>query len=166
MTRLRTLTAPALPQLWLAFSLLLLALLATPLRASEVLLTLTLPDRTITFDRAALEALPVAEFETTTIWTEGPQKFRGVRMRVLLDQYGVTSGMLQLTAVNDYAIEIDAGSFRADGAILAYDRNGEAMTLRTKGPLWLVYPYDSSPDFRSELIYSNSIWQLDRIRVE
>lgn len=160
MTRFLT-SAAAVLGLWLC-----LLLDPAPARASDAVLTVTLPDRIERFDRDALGALPAAEFETSTIWTEGPQHFRGVRMVDLLDHLGITSGRLELTAANDYAIEIDIGSFRPDGAILAYERNGAPMTLRSKGPLWLVYPYDSSPDFRSEVIYSNSIWQLDRMALK
>jgi hypothetical protein len=43
--------------------------------------------------------------------------------------------------------------------------NGAEMSIRDKGPLWIVYPYDASDDFRSEVVYSRSIWQLDRIEV-
>jgi hypothetical protein len=68
-----------------------------------------------------------------------------------------------LTAANGYQIRLPVADFDPDGAIIAYDRNGSAMTLRDKGPLWLVYPYDSDPRFRSEIVYANSIWQLDRI---
>ncbi|RYH00603.1 oxidoreductase, partial [Salipiger sp. IMCC34102] len=39
------------------------------------------------------------------------------------------------------------------------------MQVRDKGPLWIVYPYDDTPEYRSEVIYSRSIWQLDRIEV-
>jgi hypothetical protein len=38
------------------------------------------------------------------------------------------------------------------------------MSVRDKGPLWVIYPYDSD-DYRSEVIYSRSIWQLDRLEV-
>lgn len=151
--------AVAVLGLWLSLAVL-------PARAGDILLTFTLPDRIESFDHDALATLPVAEFETSTIWTEGMQRFRGVRMVDLLAHLGVTDGQLQLTAANDYSIEIDVESFRPDGAILAYERNGAPMTLRSKGPLWLVYPYDSSPEFRSEVIYSNSIWQLDRMALK
>ncbi len=40
------------------------------------------------------------------------------------------------------------------------------MSVREKGPLWIVYPYSSSPEFQNEVIYSRSIWQLNRITVE
>jgi hypothetical protein len=33
------------------------------------------------------------------------------------------------------------------------------------GPFWLVYNYDANPEFRTELIYARSIWQLARITV-
>ena len=51
------------------------------------------------------------------------------------------------------------------GPIIAYMMNGEEMSVRNKGPLWLVYPYDLNHEYRSEVIYSRSIWQLDRIDV-
>jgi hypothetical protein len=52
-----------------------------------------------------------------------------------------------------------------DGALVSYLRNGAPMTLRDKGPVWLVYNYDSDPAYRTEVIYANSIWQLDRIEI-
>ncbi|QPM89726.1 molybdopterin-dependent oxidoreductase [Pseudooceanicola algae] len=127
------------------------------------LLTVTLPDRVVEMTADDLAALPVSKFETETIWTEGVQQFLGVRMVDLLAHFDIDEGTLQLTAANDYSITLPVDSFRADGAVLAYERNGAPMTLRSKGPLWLVYPYDSSSDFQTEVIYSNSIWQLDRI---
>lgn len=156
----------ARPLPWLLLAALLWLLPATLRAEAPVLLRLTLPDQVVALDRAALQEMPEAAFETTTIWTEGVQQFRGVRMTDFLARYGIEGGILQLVAANDYAIEIPVDSFRPDGAILAYERNGQPMTLRSKGPLWLVYPYDSSADFRSEVIYSNSIWQLDRIVVK
>jgi hypothetical protein len=41
--------------------------------------------------------------------------------------------------------------------------DGKTMSVRDKGPLWIIYPYDSSADYRTEVVYSRSIWQLDRI---
>ncbi|PJE29336.1 Oxidoreductase molybdopterin binding domain protein [Pseudooceanicola marinus] len=156
-----------LATLFLGLSALLAALPPNGATAQDApLLRLTLGDEVITYDLAALQDMPATVFETTTIWTEGVQAFRGIRMTDFLARHGIEGGVVQLIAANDYAIEIPVDSFRPDGAILAYERNGRPMTLRSKGPLWLVYPYDSSSDFRSEVIYSNSIWQLDRIIVK
>jgi hypothetical protein len=39
------------------------------------------------------------------------------------------------------------------------------MPLRDKGPLWIVFPFDSATEFQRESIYARSIWQLNRIAV-
>lgn len=115
------------------------------------------------FDAAMLAALPRTSFETTTIWTHGVQSFSGVELRTLLDRLGITDGTLKITAINDYSVQIPVSEITAGGALLADMRDGKPMTVRNKGPLWLVYPYDSAPEFRNEIAYSRSVWQIDRI---
>lgn len=117
------------------------------------------------FDAEMLRALGETSFETTTIWTDGVQTFTGVELDDLLAVLGVEEGTLEATALNDYTVEIPVADAVDGGPIVAYERNGNAMSVRDKGPLWIVYPYDSSSDYQSETIYSRSIWQLDRIAV-
>ncbi|SDH94252.1 oxidoreductase [Lutimaribacter saemankumensis] len=121
--------------------------------------------REVMLDDAMLRALPAEDFSTTTIWTDGVQHFRGVRLLTLVRCLGIENGLLTLTAKNEYLIEIPVEDLRPDGALVAYERNGKPMATRDKGPLWLVYPYDSHTDFQTETIYAQSIWQLDRIEV-
>ncbi len=117
------------------------------------------------FDTAALKALPSASFETTTIWTDGVQTFEGVPLLALLDHVGAKSGTLRATAANDYAVTIPTSDAVQNGPIVAYLRNGTEMSLRDKGPLWIVYPFEDNPKYQTEEFYSRSIWQLDRIEV-
>ena len=117
------------------------------------------------FDFAMLSSMPTESFETTTIWTEGAQSFTGVSLNTLLDQIGVDGQRLLASAINDYQVEIPVTDAIAGGPIVAYLRNGEPMSVRNKGPLWIVYPYDLNEDYQTETIYSRSIWQLDRIEV-
>ncbi len=115
--------------------------------------------------RKRLMSLPLSGFETTTIWTQGSQRFDGVWLADLLADFGVSEGMLQIQAINDYWVEIPMREVKRGDALLAFKRNGEPMTAREKGPVWLVYNYDSDPAFRTETIYSRSVWQLDRITI-
>ncbi|WP_253913107.1 molybdopterin-dependent oxidoreductase [Pseudoruegeria sp. HB172150] len=117
------------------------------------------------FDLSMLEALEAVTFETSTIWTEGIQSFTGVPLATLMEAVGAEGDVLNATAINDYSVEIPREDWVEDGPIVAYLNNGETMSVRDKGPLWVVYPYDSSSDYQTELIYSRSIWQLDRIVV-
>jgi len=120
-------------------------------------------DRSVTLTRSALQDLPRTEYVTTTIWTKGPQHFVGVTLRSLLDHLDIEAETLEFTAVNDYSITVPVIDIGQDNPMIAYARNDGPMSLREKGPFWLVYNYDSDPVFRTETVYSRSIWQLDRI---
>ncbi|MFZ7092923.1 molybdopterin-dependent oxidoreductase [Primorskyibacter sp. 2E233] len=115
------------------------------------------------FDLQMLRDLPSTEFETTTIWTDGVQHFGGVSLGTLLEALGINSGSLEASALNEYLIEIPLDDAVDDGALIAYEINGKEMSVRDKGPLWIVYPYDDNPEYRSEVYYARSIWQLDTI---
>lgn len=123
------------------------------------------PAPQVDFDMAFLQTLPSAGFETETIWTDGVQTFEGVELYSLLKHLTVDAGTLHVVAANDYAIDIPVVEVAPGGALIAYLQNGQPMSVRDRGPLWIVYPYDSDPAFRTELIYSRSIWQLTRIEL-
>lgn len=114
-------------------------------------------------DLALLESIERRTIETSTIWTEGKQVFEGVSLSALVTALGLEGETLRATAINDYAVDIPMTDAVEGGAMVAYLLNGDKMSVRDKGPLWLVYPYDSDASFRSEVIYSRSIWQLNRI---
>lgn len=120
-------------------------------------------DNTAQFDLEMLEALEKTTIETSTIWTEGVQVFEGVSLATLAAELGITGETLLASAINDYTVEVPLSDAVEDGPILAYRLNGKEMSVREKGPLWIVYPYDAKADFRTEVIYSRSIWQLDRV---
>ncbi|MFC6670829.1 hypothetical protein [Marinobacterium aestuariivivens] len=44
--------------------------------------------------------------------------------------------------------------------------NTEYMRIRDKGPLFLVYPFDSDPALRTEVIQNRSVWQIKHILVK
>lgn len=120
---------------------------------------------TASFDMDMLTALPSTSFDTTTLWTDGVKSFKGVALADILGMVGVDSGTVVAMALNDYAVEIPIESIEDTVPIVAYEMDGAPMPSRQKGPLWIVYPYDSDIEYRSEVIYSRSIWQLDRLTI-
>lgn len=116
-------------------------------------------------DLAQFNALPEASFTTTTIWTEGEVTFKGVPLKALLDFAESDGKQIKASAINDYTIEIPVDSITDDYPIVAYEMNGAPMTVRTNGPLWIVYPYDQSSALQSETVYARSIWQLNRLEI-
>ena len=130
---------------------------------TDIILTVSSGMDVLSLDRSDLSKLTVTSFDTSTIWTDGIHTFTGLSVKTLIDLIGVTNGMLRATAINNYAIEIPVSDAVTEGPIIAYLMDGKEMSVRDKGPLWVVYPYDSNPNYRSEVVYSRSIWQLDRI---
>lgn len=117
------------------------------------------------FDLDMLKAMPASSFTTTTTWTSGKVTFTGVSLKDLLAAVGSSGSSIRAVALNDYAVDIPATDAVPDGPIVAYMMDGKLMSVRDKGPLWVVYPYDSRADYRTEVIYSRSIWQLAAIEV-
>ncbi len=117
------------------------------------------------FDRPMLEGLGMTGFETATPWYDGPVRFDGVRMDRLMQAVGASGETVLAYALNDYSTEIPVGDFARYNVLLALKRNGLYMPVRDKGPLFIVYPYDSDPQLRHQRFYSRSAWQLARIVV-
>ena len=100
-------------------------------------------DQGAQFDLAMLQAMETEEFQTTTIWTEGPQVFRGVPLVRLIEVLEAEGQVIAASALNDYAVDIPISDAVPGGPLLAFQMNGVALSPRDKGPIWLVYPYDA-----------------------
>ena len=124
------------------------------------------PSGTVVLDAAALENLPVVTFQTTTIWTAGQITFSGPTLASVLSLVGAGGGNLLLGAVNDYEVTLPISLVSADAPIIATRMNGKPFTIKEKGPLWVVFPYDRGPEFRTETYYAVSVWQLTEISVQ
>ncbi len=120
-------------------------------------------DGSAAFDMAMLKSLPSAGFETTTIWTDGMQTFKGVSVADLLARLGATPAEINAVATNDYEIRFPASDALQHDALIAYAANGKPLPPSDKGPLWIVYPYDSDVALQTERYLSQSVWCLDTI---
>jgi hypothetical protein len=119
----------------------------------------------VEFDRQQLEALGTEVIRTSTPWYETPVEFEGVPLAKLMDYVGASGTVISAVALNDYSSEIPIEDFAKYDVILAMKRDGEYMPVTDKGPLFIVYPYDSSPELKSETFYSRSVWQVAKIVV-
>jgi hypothetical protein len=118
------------------------------------------------FDMAMLRALPSVTIRTTTPWTTGTTEFTGISMAVLLDLVGARGSGIRAEALNDYIARVDLETVRNSGAILAYMSAGNPLSVRDKGPLWIMFPFDDRPELKAEAVYSQSVWQLRKLIIE
>jgi len=141
--------------------------------ASKVVLTLTGkvashngPDGTAVFDIGLLERLPRHSFMTKTPWYAKPRKFSGVLLRDLLEAVGSAPARLNATALNDYRVEIPAEDIAHGYAMIAFLLDDQPMSVRDKGPLVIIYPFDDKPELRNAVHYSRAIWQLRSLDIQ
>jgi len=113
--------------------------------------------------RYFIKNLPQVEIKTHTPWQDGLQTFKGPLLRDVLELAGLKSGEIDAIASNNYQITFPIQDAYDHDVILAIELNGKAMSLRNKGPLWVIYPWDENPDLQLEEYYSRSIWQLIKI---
>lgn len=121
-------------------------------------------------DAAALQALPQREI-TTALPAElelaGRHRWQGVSLRDLLARAGAQrTQRVRLKALNDYAIDIPWSDLEQFDPILAMRRNGAPLSVRDKGPLMLIYPFDSDARLRAHEYLGRSIWQVDAIQLQ
>lgn len=113
-----------------------------------------------------IEAIGSTTITTTTPWHDGLVTFSGVLIRDLLKHVGAVGDMIAVVALNNYRTKIPISDLEKFDPILATKKNGDHMPIHDKGPLFIVYPYDSDDVLKSEVYYSRSAWQVQRITVE
>lgn len=116
------------------------------------------------FDRKLLESLGVTEIVSGSAWHPQGTVFRGVLARRLMAAVGATGKSVSAIAANDYKVTIPLSDFAKYDVLLATHIDDQELRLRTKGPIWMIYPdgVDLPPLVRQERM----IWQLTEMHVE
>jgi hypothetical protein len=123
-------------------------------------------DTLVTVDLEAMDRMPRTAFSTSTPWHQAVTEFSGVLLRDLFDTIRLSGTTLQIIALNDYAVEASVSELEAADALLATRQNGEIMPISDKGPIFLVFPFDSRPELQHQSYYSRAVWQIAEINVQ
>jgi hypothetical protein len=118
------------------------------------------------FDMAMLEKLPQKSFTTQTPWYPKPVTFTGPLLRDVLAAAGAKGGKIVAVALNDYKTDIPFDDATKFDPIVARLLDNKPMSIREKGPLFIVYPFDTAAELRTEMYYNRSAWQLSSLRVQ
>jgi hypothetical protein len=118
------------------------------------------------FDLAMIEKLPQQTFSTMTPWDKNPVKFTGPLLRDVLAAVKAQGGTIKAAALNDYTTSIPVDDAAKFDVIVAHRMNGELIPVKTKGPLFIVYPFDTRKELHSTVYYGRSAWQLKSMAIE
>jgi hypothetical protein len=114
---------------------------------------------------AMLEKLPQRSFSTKTPWYPEARKFTGVLLRDLLAAVGARGKTVKAVALNDYRVDIPVDEAQRHDLMVAYLLDDKTMPVREKGPLVLIYPFDTQPQLRTAINYSRAAWQLRQLEL-
>ena len=118
------------------------------------------------FDRNMLKALGMHTLKTSNPFDSGTHIYEGILLSDLLKRVQADGKVLVAYALDGYAVEIPVADPMEYPVMLAMLWNGKEMTVRNKGPIWLVYPIDNYSELKDEKYSSRSVWQLERLIVE
>jgi hypothetical protein len=120
----------------------------------------------VQLDKEMVEALPHKEITTDNPWDHGPSTYEGVLLRDLLDYVKADGTTLSFTALNDYRADMPLADAQKYDVILAYKRDGDYLSVRDKGPFFVVFPFKDVPELATEARYAQSVWQVNRMTVK
>lgn len=125
------------------------------------------PDAKKEFSRAELKELTQTSYRTSTEWTDGAPEFSGPLARDVIASVGVGDATTAvLIAANDYAIEVPIDELLKYDVILATSVDGKRLSLRDKGPIWVMYPRDQHKELQDPMFNGRLIWQMVRIELK
>lgn len=119
----------------------------------------------IEFDREMLMDLELFSVTTTTPWTESADVYKGPLLRSLLEKLDIKAENITISALNDYKAIVPVSDAYEYDVILATEVNGKPMSIRDKGPIFILYPFDQNPSLKNEVIYNRSVWQANKIDI-
>ena len=111
-----------------------------------------------------LEAIGTTSLTTTNPWYDGPVTFEGILARDLMDHLGARGQTVTVSALNNYQAEVPVSDFREIGVLLALKADGEYLSVRDKGPIFIIYPFDDDEGLRNETYFARSVWQVTAMR--
>lgn len=121
---------------------------------------------TAQFDREMLDAMERVSIKTATPWYDDVMTFEGVPIKTVMDFVGAKGNDLRVIALNDYVSEVPMQDVETTGVIFASAINGKPIGIRERGPIFIIYPYDSDVALQSQTYYGRSAWQVAHVIVE
>lgn len=113
------------------------------------------------------QLLQVSQHEIVTgnDFIDGKRVFAGPLVRDVLALMPMDGAQqARLVARNDYFVDVDIEEFVKWDVILALTIDGEELSAREFGPIWVMYPIDDDPVLEDPLYNNRLIWQLVEVQ--
>ena len=114
-----------------------------------------------------VQRLGVTSFETTLPGMDDQKhKVSGPLMRDLLRDANIDASTVKAVAIDLYETDVPTVDFESFDVIAAIELDGNKLSVRDKGPAWIVYPRSDKPELDTASYEARSIWQLKALTAE
>lgn len=118
----------------------------------------------LVFSEQQLQALPQKTFKTKHTWATVAQEFSGPLLTDVIQQICPQAKEVYLRSLDQYSVTIDVQKVAKYEAILGLKIDGRPLTVREKGPIWLMINTDNL-NVAAHNLDNMLVWQLYYIRV-
>lgn len=94
------------------------------------------------------------------------QEVSGPLVRDLLKAAGLEGSKVVAKALDGYEMDIPMSDMTDFDVIAATRVDGKPLSVRDRGPAWIVYPNVDRPDLKDALYEARSVWQVKELIVE
>ncbi|MFA0086683.1 hypothetical protein ACE1OE_12590 [Vibrio sp. E150_011] len=119
-----------------------------------------------TYDSQQLLNMAQHTITTDLPWLNSASTFSGVTFEDLFNDAGLDIPYtVTLTALNNYQIVLDKKDIEQFSPIIAILKDGNPMSVREKGPYWVIFSLELYPELDNTDYHAKMIWQLKEIRL-
>lgn len=113
-----------------------------------------------------LEKIGFREIDTKVL-TLGDRKrhVKGVLARDVIKYAGGKGESLKISALDGYVIDIPMSDIESYDVVIATEIDGKKLSVRDRGPAWMIYPVSQHPELDESVYESRSVWQIKTIEI-
>ena len=113
-----------------------------------------------------VESIGLTQFSTKLVGgDENLHKVSGILIRDLFEHLNIKGSHFRAIALNNYEADVPVSDAYNYDVIFAIEINGKKLTVREKGPSWIIYPLKDNPKLQNGLYALRSVWQVDRVQL-
>jgi hypothetical protein len=120
-------------------------------------------DKGAAFDLAMLEKLGMKTLAVKYDTWPKAYRFEGPLLRDVLKAAGASGKSVKVYAIDGYGAEIPVAEIEKFDVLLALKADGKYLGLGGRGPTWVVFPRDASPELKKQ---DDAKWVWSAIRIE
>jgi hypothetical protein len=111
------------------------------------------------------------EFGVTNIKTklisegDAVRSVTGLEIRKFITAKDLQGNNLHVTALDGYVVDLPREDIEKYPVLFGYQVDGAPLSVRQKGPAWIIYPVSDHKELDDPAFEARSVWQLKSVEI-